>query len=668
VRGCDRGHEVGLHCHLNPDLDFYDQNLTLYDLEGQTRIIRYGVDFIEAATGRRPVSFRSGALRVNHDTFIALGRCGIRFDSSLKYFQNRNNNNEIDDYLSVGRPVQYRDVVEFPITVLNREHRQARLDPNSTPDAQGLITAVEQMVAAGCKYAVFMAHSFSFVLCANDATLALPGTSIFMKNRESPNYVIGQDQAMKLVFLEFLDFLQAESKRIRSSLFRENAIVDRTTTSAGVDFVPRIPFNGLRAWPTAEKYEKQVKTATKMPKPTYRVVPKQLILHAGTWKTGSKALQKFWALNKKELAQQGIFYPLTESASYMRGGNRSYQSLIATSGDPNRKDRLRALAEEMSSDDKDTCLVSHENICNLSDPELLEFVSCLSGCRFKIALYLRRQDHYAASLYNQHVKAGVAFPGSVDEHFERYRSRYDYRQMVERLGSVFGFENIVVRPYEKEAFFGGTIFSDFGHHVLGIAIEDHFVMPKRDQNSRLDRDALEFKRVVNGLEGTKEEILSISKYLIDYCESRDPSIREAFQEHNLLSPKQRTRILQACAEGNAWVAREMLSRSDGTLFYEPMPSEEDGWTAYPGLSGEKAAGIAFHVYRKMLRELERRDAEIERLKGGRRPAAKRKRGQERGIASHARDLKRLWKRQIRQGRGLVSRLWSGTKPKPEILG
>jgi hypothetical protein len=122
------------------------------------------------------------------------------------------------------------------------------------------------------------------------------------------------------------------------------------------------------------------------------------------------------------------------------------------------------------------------------------------------------------------------------------------------------------------------------------------------------------------------------------------------------------------ASAMVWVAREMLSRSDGTLFYEPMPSEEDGWTAYPGLSGEKAAGIAFHVYRKMLRELERRDAEIERLKGGRRPAAKRKRGHERGIASHARDLKRLWKRQIRQGRGLVSRLWFGTKPKPEILG
>jgi peptidoglycan/xylan/chitin deacetylase (PgdA/CDA1 family) len=658
-----RGHEVGLHCHLNPDLDFYRQNLTQYDLEGQTRIIRYGVEFIEVATGRRPVSFRSGALRMNRDTFTALGHCGITVDSSLQYVQTKNNYNDIHEYLSLNRSAQYGAVAEFPITVLARDNRKrARLDPNSTPDARGLIAAVEQMVGAGCKYAVFVAHSFSFVLCTNNVAAAIPGTEVFMKNRKFPNYVMGEDLMLKSVFTSFLDFLKEESRLIRSSLFRESVAADGATTASGVDFVPRVPFNGLHEWPMAEDYVKQRKTAIRLRCPTYRTAPKRLVLHVGTWKTGSKSLQKFWALNQEELIRQQIFYPLNPNAPYMQGGNQSYQSLIATSGDPNREVRLRALAEEIFSNDHHTCLVSHENICNLAIPELLKFVACLSGCRFKIALYLRRQDHYAASLYNQHVKAGVAFPGSFDEHFEQYRSRYDYRQMVERLGTVFGLDNIVVRPYEKEAFFGGTIFSDFSHHVLGMAIDEKFVVPKRDQNSRLDRDALEFKRIVNRLEGTKEEIQSLGKHLIGYCETRDPGIREAFQEHNLLSPGQRARILEACAESNAWVAREMLSRDDGTLFYEPMPSEEDGWVPYRGLDGEKAVEIAFSVYREILHELKGRDAEIERLKAGRRPAAKPKRGPDRGKVSLTRTIKQICKRQFRHGKAIVSRM--GARPRP----
>jgi peptidoglycan/xylan/chitin deacetylase (PgdA/CDA1 family) len=661
----DRGHEVGLHCHANPELDFYRQNLTLYDLAGQTRIIRYGVDYIEAATGNRPVSFRSGALRVNDDTFRALESCQLRIDSSLIFSSNDGNNNDVSTYRSINKAAWYDGVREFPITLLtrcrrDRPTRAARLDPNVTPDAQGLIAAVEQMIAAGCHHAVLIGHSFSFLLCTYDQTAGLPGLPVFKKDKQK--FVMGVDHAAKATFVEFLDFLESRRATVQPLLFRDLPRSDRALT-AGPDFVPQVPDNGLPAWPTAEDYEKKASGTARSR--SYRHRPKDVLLHVGTWKTGSKALQKFWARNQDELRRRGIFYPLNLNAPYMQGGNRSYQSLIATAGDPMRRRRLLALAEEIHAQACETALVSHENICNLELPELFEFVACLSGCRFKIVLYLRRQDHYAASLYNQHVKAGVAFSGSFDEHFEHYRSRYDYRQMVERLGSVFGLENVVVRPYEQEAFFEGTIFADFCHHVLGMAIDESFVMPKRDQNARLDLDALEFKRIVNGMEGTRQEVLSLGKYLIGYSETRDPSIREAFQEHMLLSPGQRSRILRACAQGNAWVAREMLAREDGTLFYEPMPSEDASWSEYRGLSGEKAIEIAFHVYRRMLRELERRDAEIERLKDARRAASPRPQSG-RDTASWARVVKRFCKRQFPQGKSFVSRIRSGIRPRPGL--
>lgn len=408
--------------------------------------------------------------------------------------------------------------------------------------------------------------------------------------------------------------------------------------------MPLVGNNGLRAWPTVEDYAK-LKRKGRGPQPRTR--PKRVILHVGTWKTGTKALQKFFALNRKELEQQGILYPLTPGAPYLEGGNRTYQSRLASGGAADRRERLEALAAEIHASACDTCLISHENICNLPQSALVEFISCLSGCRFEIVLYLRRQDYYAESLYNQHVKAGVTFAGDFAEHFARYRDRYDYRRMIVKLDAVFGARNILVRPYETEQFYGETIFADFVYHVFDQEIGGRYALPERDHNARLARDALEFKRIVNGLEGSKEEKFKLGQYLIKYCESVDPRIRQSFQAHGLLSPAERVRLLEEFAAGNAWIAREYLGRSDAALFQEPWRRTEDPWSPYPGLSAAKAAEIAFHLCQAMEREAG--DRAIERPK----------------VAIFGRAMKRRWKRSLQQGKALVVHLWAGSERKSE---
>jgi len=275
-------------------------------------------------------------------------------------------------------------------------------------------------------------------------------------------------------------------------------------------------------------------------------------------------------------------------------------------------------------------------------------VSCLSGCEFKIVLYLRRQDSYAESLYNQHVKGGASFPGTFEEHFARYRERYDYRCMIQKLAAVFGAKNILVRQYEKQQFYGATIFADFMHHVFDQELAGRYALPQRDHNARLDRDTLEFKRIINRLDGPREHKLQIGKHLIGYCETVDPRIREAFQAHGLLSPERRLQLLQSFADGNAWIAREYLGRPDGALFLEPWPSAEDASTPYPGLGAEKAAELAFYVYQALQREAGER-------------ATRHAQGE-----SLRRTAKRIWKRHLRQGKALVSRLRPGSRRKSEV--
>jgi hypothetical protein len=93
-----------------------------------------------------------------------------------------------------------------------------------------------------------------------------------------------------------------------------------------------------------------------------------------------------------------------------------------------------------------------------------------------------------------------------------------------------------------------------------------------------------------------------------------------------------------------------------------MPGDQDGWTPYPGLTGEKAAEIGFHVYRALLGGLQRREAEIERLTANRRRKAAPASRKKRPGASLRRAAKRFWERQVQRGRGLVSRMWPGTRP------
>jgi hypothetical protein len=657
-----RGHEVALHCHQNRALGFYRRGLLRYDVQGQTKILRYGIDFIEAATGRPPVSFRAGALRVNDDTFRALEACNLLIDSSLAYSSGANNPNAVAAYASVNRATRYGNVLEFPITMLDRGGRPARLDPNVTPDLDALTAAVEQMIVAGCEHAVMIAHSFSFVLCTPDASSAIPGTPVFKKREQK--FATGQDLYAKSVFTGFLQFLQDSSATVQHALFSDISHIRDQLSMNGAEFVPLVAHNGLRSWPTVEDYAKLRKQGRE---PHHRIRPKQVVLHAGTWKTGTKALQKFFALNRKELERQGIQYPLTPGAPYMDGGNRTYQNRVATSGGADREERLKALAHEVQASTCHTCLISHENICNLPQSELLKFVSCLPGCTFKLVLYLRRQDSYAESLYNQHVKAGVTFPGTFEAHFTRYRERYDYRSMILKLGAVFGTENIVVRPYEKQQFYGETIFADFMRHVFDQDVAGRYALPERDQNARLDRDALEFKRIINGLKGPKEHKFQIGKYLIKYCESIDPRIREAVQAHGLLSPQQRIQLLQAFADGNAWVAREYLGRPDRALFLEPLPRAEDSWTPYPGLRADKAAELAFYIYQAM--KVEAASTNTKRTKALRSPTpiGSRMAFAKLHFASVGRGIKRFCQRQFRQPR-LVSRLRAGPKAKPGVFG
>ena len=192
-----------------------------------------------------------------------------------------------------------------------------------------------------------------------------------------------------------------------------------------------------------------------------RTLDRTLLLHVGTHKTGTKALQSMLVLNQQTLAAQGIVVPnagrVHLSPEYETPGHHDLAWELAA---PPPHPLLAEVIDELQSRSARTAVVSSEEFGPLH--HRIEAMSELraafadAGYRTVVALYLRPQARYAESIFQQHVRDhhDLSFAALIDEVLDRgYRERDDrrfefqYSRMLDSLAAAFGGENIVVRPY-----------------------------------------------------------------------------------------------------------------------------------------------------------------------------------------------------------------------------
>ncbi|NFE74258.1 hypothetical protein FDC27_05705 [Clostridium botulinum] len=196
-----RGHEIGLHTHNNEKLDFFNQPLNVYNYEQQDKIMSYGSDFIENSINKRPIVHRGGGFDITDDTFLALNKNGIKYDSTCYYGRENNKNQE---YKSINQLVKYGDVTEFPIIVgYNTGGRIYPLDLNHMTYEE-IISIIKQMQARDdFPVAQIMFHSFSFV--------DQKGKEGQKPVYELPNHpMYGVDKEMKEKFEKLLQYINLD--------------------------------------------------------------------------------------------------------------------------------------------------------------------------------------------------------------------------------------------------------------------------------------------------------------------------------------------------------------------------------------------------------------------------------------------------------------------------
>jgi hypothetical protein len=234
----------------------------------------------------------------------------------------------------------------------------------------------------------------------------------------------------------------------------------------------------------------------------------KLYIHIGAHKTGTTAIQRFMEYFRDKIDRElNLYYPKTgciwsghhQFAWSMGVKKEGYDDGLVL------KKLILDLEAELSTISCDRVLFSSEDFEWLSKVQAQQLKNSLQHIfrQIKIVLYIRRQDSYVEAMYNQQVRdysprLSVSFQKYLEEKKYGILSCYDY---VERWASVFGRENIIVKPFEKNQFVEGNLFKDFLYALTGERefLFTDFVLPSHiaEANKALPTEAIDLLRRIN---------------------------------------------------------------------------------------------------------------------------------------------------------------------------
>ena len=244
---------------------------------------------------------------------------------------------------------------------------------------------------------------------------------------------------------------------------------------------------------------------------------KTLYLHIGTSKTGTTTIQTYCGVNREQLKSKGVLFPIMpyhyDRITENRNGHFLYAN-IYENGVRNKEKEEQVLKQELDYivdcfKDYDNVLLSEESIWWATATrrkglwKYLQEHSQQNNYQVKIIVYLRRQDQFMMSRYNQILKTDTG--GGTQRFYEyfkdmngKYKCVMNYRQRLDYMAKFFPKENIVVKRFDRSYFYNGDLNADF-LHILGVEIDDTFAELPKDENLGISVQSGELKRVLNRL-------------------------------------------------------------------------------------------------------------------------------------------------------------------------
>ena len=351
---------------------------------------------------------------------------------------------------------------------------------------------------------------------------------------------------------------------------------------------------------------------------------KTLYLHIGTAKTGTTAIQLFCENNRELLAEQEYYYPeafYEPHTGVWRNGNFLVVAIKNEQKVRQIEEEERIFKEGMDKIQElfqkyDNIILSDETIWWASSylkPELwqkLKKIAEEKGFAIKIVAYLRRQDSFAESHWNQQVKKdGIA--RTCEEHLEYLMKQrplmLDYYQKLEDIAQYMGRENIIIRRFKPASFEGGSIYKDFAK-TIGIEWREDFNSLEKRANERLKGNTHEIKRILNGMQGlSKEESIFYHRVLMRYSDE----IVET-EKYSMFSATEIKEILEKYEDGNRKIAEQYIK--DGKPLFDNKIEELPKWEKNNQYMYEDMLRFTTMAMTQSLRENNALKADLKNLK------------------------------------------------------
>ena len=197
------------------------------------------------------------------------------------------------------------------------------------------------------------------------------------------------------------------------------------------------------------------------------------------------------------------------------------------------------------------------------------------GWDVKIVVYLRRQDDYISSHWNQFVKNNVRTT-TWEEHVKLFMQnesmRLNYATKLDGIAKVFGKDAIIVRRFDFSYFEDQSIYKDF-MKVIGLGWKEEFLLPEETNNNQgLKGNTFEIKRILNEIPDMDEEVLRQLGMVLKNCSKMYGSE----YRYHMFSKEERAELMQQFQEENDRVAREYIQ--DGEPLFPEITKELPKWT------------------------------------------------------------------------------------------
>lgn len=319
------------------------------------------------------------------------------------------------------------------------------------------------------------------------------------------------------------------------------------------------------------------------------------ILHIGTEKTGSTAIQRFLHDHIDHLRERRVHVCQSAgeansrllAAAFM--DEEKVDDILSALKHKNLKARRRWKSRVLKGFEKevvkarkkcDVFVVSsehlHSRLFSLAEVnELAEFLQPLFE-KIEVICYLRRQDQMAVSRYSQALRAGHVLGASVprgDRIFEDHLPPYfDFKSLLERWADAFGESSVNPYIYSSSSLLEGNVVLDFLQkanmgidiHSMPIAVHANSSLSLEAQTVLLGMNAALEK--IDKTEGRHPQYRSLVKYLDENAQGVGlrPEKAEAWSFYRAFESSNR-------AVANRWFGRDTLFDEDFSRYLDVKP-------------------------------------------------------------------------------------------------